>query len=479
MEQLTLTKGKTAQIFLCDIAKGLFTGMMVNYFLYIYQPTVESSLPILIANHKFLSFITVLGIITGLSKVIDALTDPLVAHLSDKSKNKNGRRIPFMKFAAIPFALSAVLVFLAPFEARSIGNTLWVGFFFISYYVFYTIYYIPQRALIPELITDPNKRINAYTLSTVFFMGSSAVMYATPLFVSGFTAMGASNLWAWRYVFIIFGIIGIICLLASAFAINEKDYLKSTVVSRDPFFKSMKSVLKNKNFLIVTIGDLFNYTAMAFFQTSMMYYITVLLGLPEDQSIFVMGTAIVTAIFIFFPLIMKVSKKFNKKTPLQVGVGMFAILFGAIYFGDVIPLPPMVLGIAMGLMVAYPFAALNILPQAIIADIIQEDSLRNGANREGIFAATKTFLEKMAYAIAMVVVSSVLTIGAIAGADEEIGLLGVKITGAIAGGFSLLGFITLWFYNDKGVTAYIKEHKLKAQSAIDISIDLDLNQPPS
>ena len=56
----------------------------------------------------------------------------------------------------------------------------------------------------------------------------------------------------------------------------------------------------------------------------------------------------------------------------------------------------------------------------------------------------------------MVVVSSVLAIGAAPG--EAVGLLGVKLTGVFAGGFSMLSLLLFLLYNDKKVTAYIESH---------------------
>ena len=112
-------------------------------------------------------------------------------------------------------------------------------------------------------------------------------------------------------------------------------------------------------------------------------------------------------------------------------------------------------GLALGVVVAFPFAAINILPQSMLSDIIQEDSLKSGVNREGIFSATKTFIEKIASAVAMMVVSSVLVIGA--GAGEQVGMQGVKLTGVYAGIFSLLSLIFFCLYDDKKVNEYIEE----------------------
>ena len=85
-------------------------------------------------------FLTVLGLITSLSRIFDAVTDPLIASLSDRSKNKRGRRIPFMQYAAIPLAVSTVLLFCAPVPAQSGWNIAWIAIFIILFYLFMTMY---------------------------------------------------------------------------------------------------------------------------------------------------------------------------------------------------------------------------------------------------------------------------------------------------------------------------------------------------
>ncbi|MDE6660076.1 MAG: hypothetical protein K2K01_08210, partial [Eubacterium sp.] len=80
-------------------------------------------------------------------------------------------------------------------------------------------------------------------------------------------------------------------------------------------------------------------------------------------------------------------------------------------------------------------------------------------NREGIFSAVKTFLEKIAVSLAMMIVSSVLAIGAVSG--ESVGMQGVKLTGVYAGVFSLISLILFVAYNDKKVMEGIKKFSHK------------------
>ena len=461
----TLPKRKMYRYCLADIAKGLFNGMIGNYLLYFFQPTVKSGLPQLLPQNKLLGYITIMALITALGKIVDAVTDPLVASLSDKCTHPAGRRIPFLRYAAIPYALAVLLIFYAPFPAGSMANAIWVGIFLVTYYTAYTFFFIPRNALVPEIIPDAKVRVGYYGISTAFFMGSSSFMYAATLFVNLLKNAGLSALWAWRTVFTVFAAIGVTCLLLSAYAFEEKDYVTGNVKPKESLLRSCRQVFKNKNFLCFAAGDLFSGVSMAFFQTAMLYYITMLLNVPESQSFLVMLSAIGVALCLF-PLIIKISRKYNKKTPLVAASVVFTIVFAFIFFGDKIaalaPGHELLVGLALGVVVSFPFAAINILPQSIISDIIQQDSLQSGVNREGIFSATKTFIEKCASALAMMVVSSVLAIGA--GEGEAVGLLGVKLTGVFAGGFSLLSLLFFIFYNDKKVTSYIEEHTRKEQA---------------
>ena len=368
--------------------------------------------------------------------------------------------MPFLRYAAIPYALSVLLIFYAPFAEGSVANAVWVGFFLIAYYAAYTFFFIPRNALVPEIIPDAKVRVGYYGISTVFFMGSSSFMYAATMFVNMLKNAGLSPLWAWRTVFTVFAAIGITCLLLSAYAFNEKDYVNENTKPKESMIKSFALVFKNKNFVVFSLGDLFSGVSMAFFQTAMLYYITMLLNVPESQSFLVMLAAIAVAICLF-PLIIRLSRKYNKKLPLIIASVVFTVVFGLIYFGDKIaalaPGNELFIGLGMGVIVAFPFAAINILPQSVISDIIQCDSLVSGVNREGIFSAVKTFIEKIASAVAMMGVSSILAVGALSG--ESVGLQGVKLTGVFAGIFSLLSLIVFAFYNDKKVTATIEKYR--------------------
>ena len=294
-----ITKGVILRLCLPQFAVGLFTTMLNNYLIYFYQPSKESGLPNLIPQGVIvLGVLTVIGFIKAIGHVIDAVTDPLIAAKSDRSQNKNGRRIPMMKWAAVPFGICALLIFCVPFSNSGVGNAVWIAVFMWGYYLFYTLYMIPHTALIPEMIRDKNQQVNTYTLSSFFFVTGSAVGYATPAIVSVWKTGGMSAVSAWRSTFAIYTVIGIVLLLIPAFTIREKDYV-SSVIPGISLKESLKHAFSNKHFRIVTLGQLLENTGMAFFQACIMYYVTTLMGLPETSSVLILAISIAGSLLMY------------------------------------------------------------------------------------------------------------------------------------------------------------------------------------
>lgn len=359
--------------------------MLNNYLIYFYQPSKESGIPDLIPQGRIvLGILTIIGLIKAVGHIIDAVTDPLIAASSDKSKNKNGRRIPLMKKAAIPFGLCALLMFFVPINSVSGWNAVWIAVFMWGYYFFFTLYMIPHTALIPELVQDGPLRVNTYTISSFFFVTGSALGYVSPLIVSLFKKIGLETLSAWRTTFGIYTVIGIVLLLIPAYTIKETDYVRS-VIPNVSLGESLKHAFSNKHFRIVTLGQLLENTGMAFFQACIMYYVTSLMGLAETYSVLILAISIAGSL-LMYPFVNKFAKKKGKKLPVILGCIVFSVAEVVICFCDLIPGNKLVLACVFALFVSFPFAVLNVLPSAMMADIIQYDTVTTGINQEGILA---------------------------------------------------------------------------------------------
>ena len=102
-----------------SVLAALISSWLVNY----YQPdlaTQQAGQPLFIPQGRvILGALTILGAITAFGRIFDAVTDPLIASASDRCRSKAGRRIPFMRAAAIPFALTCILTFWSPVGGES------------------------------------------------------------------------------------------------------------------------------------------------------------------------------------------------------------------------------------------------------------------------------------------------------------------------------------------------------------------------
>ena len=452
----TVTNRTIAAYCLPQFAVGLFTAMLNNYLIYFYQPSRESGLPTLITQGTvILGVLTVVGFVKAIGHVFDAVTDPLVASLSDTSRSPDGRRIPFMKWAAVPFGLSALLIFCVPQSAPGMVNNLWLAVFLWAYYLFYTLYMVPQEALLPEMIPAEGQRVNAYTMRSFFFVTGSAVGYVTPLIVSGLKKAGLPPVWAWRCTFALFTAVGIILLLVPVFTIKEKDYVRS-VQPTVSLKESISHAFANRHFRAVTLGQLLEGTGMSFFQACIMYYVTSLMGLPEEASVAILAVSIAGSLLLY-PLINRWAKRRGKRLPILLGCAVFTLAEFAICFSDALPGSPMVMALIFAVFVSFPFAVLNILPHSMMADVIQYDTITTGVNQEGIFSAAKSFITKLGTSLAIMIVPSLTVIGAAAG--ENIGRLGLKLT-AVAGGLFCLGAIIAFLrYNEREVLGVIRAHR--------------------
>ncbi|EJW95550.1 major facilitator superfamily protein, partial [gut metagenome] len=231
-----------------------------------------------------------------------------------------------------------------------------------------TLYMIPHTALIPEMIQDKDQRVNTYTWSSFFFVTGSAVGYATPAFVGLLKTVGLSAVASWRTTFAMYTVVGISLLLIPAFTIKEREYV-SSVIPGISLKESLKHAFQNPHFRVVTLGQLLENTGMAFFQACIMYYVTVLMGLPETSSVLILGISIAGSLLLY-PFVNRWAKQKGKRLPIIWGCLIFSVAEVVICFCEWIPGNKMVMACLFALFVSFPFAVLNVLPASMMADII-------------------------------------------------------------------------------------------------------------
>lgn len=433
---------------------SILSGIIVNWLVYFYQPdteTINLGHQVYINQGKVIfGVLTIVGAIVAFGRVFDAITDPWIANQSDKSKHRLGRRIPFLRYAAFPFALMTVLAFVSPVNGVSMVNNIWLVVVVLLFYLFMTMYCTPYTALIPELGKTQNDKINISTFISITFILGTALAYASPFIWDGFIASGMERMAAIRLTFIILSSIALIFMLIPAFFIKEKDYV-DVKPSNQTAFESLSKTFKNKDFMIFVSSDISYWIALTIFQTGLPFFVVNLLKLEETMitMLFVMMTF---TSFLFYMPVNILAKKIGKKKMVIGAFGLFAFAFLFTSFSGLVSLPANIHGYLIAFFAAIPMAVLGILPQAIVADIAQSESKLTGENREGMFFAARTFSFKLGQSISILIFTSLATIQTATG-------LGYRIALYVAVGFALLGAFILLKYNEKKVLKSIEEVK--------------------
>lgn len=157
-------------------------------------------------------------------------------------------------------------------------------------------------------------------------------------------------------------------------------------------------------------------------------------------------------------------EKQRQKIPILVGCVVFTVAEFLICFVDFFPKDhKMATAILFALFVSLSFAVLNILPSSMMADVIQYDTVKTGINQEETFAAAKSFVTKMGTSLAIMIVPSLVVIGA--ATRESVGKKGLLLTAIVGGLFTLAAVIVYFFYKEKEVLTVIREAKKQVETA--------------
>ena len=436
-----------------------------NRDLGLYYTGIEVAKQYIVPGLVILGFLTVLGLITALSRVFDAVTDPLIASMSDRSKNPRGRRIPFMQYAAIPLSIVTVLLFCAPVEEISGWNIAWISIFIVLFYLFMTMYCTPYNALISEFGKTQEDRMFISTAISLTYFGGTMLAY-TPFVFAGMLRSTVGFAWSYRICFIVLAVIACVCMLIPTFLLREKDFV-DTEPSNANMLKSLVSTFKNKNFRAFTFSDIMYWVGLTLFQTGLPFFVKVSMSLDESWTmIFLGGMTVLSACF--YPIVSKLVAKFGKKKLTIAGfLGLALAYVIAALIGPIgtTVIPGQVYGVVICVIAAFPMALLGIIPQSIVADVAEADGYITGENREGMFFAARTFAMKFGQSFAMLIFTSLAIIGTTQNVDANditASPLGMTIVGIVAVVFCVLGAVLLMAYKEKDVMATIENGKTTA-----------------
>ncbi|MDR1430277.1 MAG: MFS transporter [Spirochaetaceae bacterium] len=354
-------------------------------------------------------------------KVWDAVTDPLMGYISDRTRSPWGRRRPYLLFGALPMALAMWFFFTSPATSDPRFLVIWAAGALILLNTAGTVINIPYSSLTPELTDDYHERtsLNGYRFGFAVFgtlIGAAAVQPIVDRFPdkrAGFSALGA-----------MLGGLIMVTTLATFFGTREKRHSRADYPAKG-FFETYGAVFHNRPFIFLLLAYTLHIMGISFLQGILVYYVKYIYG-REDLAYSAMGLLLLVAM-IFIPVSVLVSKYIGKKKTYQICFVILVLCCTAIFFlGHRLGLPFfMGLMVLAGTGVGFSYVA----PFAMVPDTIEFDAAASGERKEGAYYGMWTFMSKLGTALALSLSGLVLDLGGyIAGAVQEAGsLLAIRI----------------------------------------------------
>lgn len=316
----------------------------------------------------------------------DYINDPLVGHISDRTRTRWGRRRPFLLFGALPYALTFTALWWVPPVTDVLTQTLYYTLAYLLYEAAATFVYMPYFALTPELTGDYDERTALTSYRMFFSILGSLLAFTLPLTLVG--AFRPENAPRMLYMGGIFGLISAFPLLLTFLGTRER----SVYMARDrPNLRSaLRAAWNNRPFLSSLGIFLMTWIAVDIVQAVLLYYIKYWLRM-EAQSDLLMGTIFVTAIAAL-PLWTWASQRWSKRWAYVGGVAFWAVM--QLILVTIQPDTGFVFIMILCVLAGIGVAAAHVLPWAMIPDAIEWGEWQTGKRHEGMLYSLVTLAKK-------------------------------------------------------------------------------------
>lgn len=327
------------------------------------------------------------------SKIYDAITDPLMGIISDRTKSRLGRRRPYLLFGGLLSVLAFLALFYAPSLDENPATVMILLGGLLLYSTGYTIFNVPYMAMLSEMTQDYKERARLVSFRVYAIgLGTMVGLALGPALV-GYFGGGKQ---AHHAMAAIFACLILVSFLLCFFLTKDAE---QTSPSNDPtlgFINSIKLIWANRPFMQVLGLKFILLSGIAVNQTLLIYFVQQVLGKSYGfLGVYGLIAAFSTMLGPFFCL--RLMHKFDKRS-----LYVFAAVIHAIFMFTWLVSGPQEaewIIIARGAILGLSAGAMLMMGQAMLPDAINYETLKTGLHREGIYSGLYITAEKLAFAL--------------------------------------------------------------------------------
>ena len=371
----------------------------------------------------------------------NSINDPLFGFLSDKTQKEGvGRRSFWLRLSSLFFGLSFI-IFWFPLTVNQVTLAVSLGINFFIFDTLYSIYGLNHGALLPEMTNDPVERVSIQIFTGFIGLSGIAINFIAPIvFFTGQYSRYQVITSFWIFAIII-AIIGTVASIIFSFNIKEKEEFQR----EEPLGIKDAVIYSLKNPSFVTYG-IFNFALVY-----IVFVIPAILTLYLEYvfiSMDYLWISIIIGIGFAAPLLYIFFKNMRSVGLQRISFYYsFLAVFGffLLYFVR----DPIFFGVVIGLILP-TFIIYGMCVNSLLADVIDEDELKTGRRREGMYFGVNALVTKPANSIGNMILALVqISTGYVAGAVTQgpLAIWGIQFTAGIVSGIMLLiGVMALYFH---------------------------------
>lgn len=362
------------------------------------------------------------GLAIMIALIVDSFLDPIMGQVSDNWRSRWGRRHPFMYAAALPVALSYLLLWNPPMHWSHEALFFYLIFVAIIIRSFITMYEIPSAALAAELTTnyDERTKVMSYRYFFAWWGGLTMTLLALKVFLTPDAEHPIGQLNPAGYVTygyvaaaVIFAAI-VISAMGTHSQIPRLRIPPARKLTLGQLAKEMVGTLSHKSFMVLMGAGLFNAMAGGLVLSLNLYFNTFFWQLPSAQ-IAILAAANFISAALAFGFAAPLAKRLGKKQAAQLTkVLSFVIAITPITLRllGVFPengSPTMLPILFVQAVFSTGFSIISaILISSMIADVVEDSELRTGRRSEGLFFAAAAFVQKAVSGVGIFASSMIL-----------------------------------------------------------------------
>ncbi|MFE3455385.1 MFS transporter [Nonomuraea sp. NPDC059194] len=327
------------------------------------------------------------GVVMVIYAIIDAVDNPLLGHLSDRTRSRYGRRRPWLLVGAPMLAACMIAFFSAPTSLEGIGLVLWFAIFAILCEAFDSMLNANYGALLPELYPRERDRAVANSLRQGFQLAALVISLAvTPLLTTQVFGTEETTE-GFRTTAIIYGVIA--CVVIAFMALSAHENPRYATHERPRLLHSLWSIVRNPMFWTVGLTGACYGVAMALVLSGIQLYVRYSLGLPVANALYLQGIVILISAGGLIVWTRVVARRGALWT-WRLAFPILAVSFATLFFAT-----DLVTAIAAGVLVGAGWSGMLATNDLIVARVLDADAARNGEHREGLFLSAFGFFARL------------------------------------------------------------------------------------